>query len=261
MFFEKSGGLQLGFFNHLSAQKEILHFVSTREGGVSRGAYASLNLGLTSGDHEQHVLENRRRLAVALGIQQHQLVFPGQTHSSHVREVTPENMDDLSETDALIVSRPGVCISVLTADCVPILLFDPEKRVAAAIHAGWRGTVGLITAKTVMAMRERFRVDPRNILAAIGPSISPLVYEVGEEVIEKAGDVFGKDRNVILEASGGRRCFDLWRANALQLLDAGVKEEAIENAGRCVFTEQALFFSARRLTIHSGRFASGIMIK
>ena len=154
-----------------------MHFVSGRGGGVSEGPWTTLNLGLKAGDNPQHVIENRRRIAHALDLQSSQLIFPAQTHSCCVQIVDQDtSVDSLTETDALITSTLGLCVCVLSADCVPILLYDPVQRVVGAVHAGWRGTVGQLLTRTVETMRTTFGTQPAHLLAGIGPSISPAVY-------------------------------------------------------------------------------------
>ncbi len=235
---------------------EIHHVVTKRGGGVSKGNYESLNLGDHVDDNPDAVKENRRRLTQQfLG---HQICFPNQTHSTNVQVVVDgSHQMPIEDCDALITNIPNLPIGILTADCVPILLFDPEKRVVGAVHAGWRGTVGKILSKTVLEMKNTFGVSPKTIMAGIGPSISPEVYEVGEEVVEQVVQTLGEG---LIRSEGERHYFNLWEANRRQLNDLGVRNDNIEIAEICTYQRYKEFFSARRLGLKSGRFASVIML-
>lgn len=251
-------------FELLKQEKGILHYISSRLGGVSEGIYATFNQSYTAGDRKENVMENRRRLVQELEITPGMLLFPGQTHTAHVRVIRSheELKERITETDALVTDLPEICLSVLTADCVPLLLYDPEKKVVAAAHAGWRGTVQSITLETVDVMKEQFGCHPQNILSGIGPSIGPENYEVGGNVARAVYDnpnIYTE--SVIKKKSNGKALFNLWEANRQQLLIGGLKERHIELAGICTFESHETFFSARRLGNPCGRYASGIMLE
>jgi hypothetical protein len=262
MIQQTTDALKLWQFNNLSRYTQIKHFVSGRSGGVSEGEIGSLNLSFRAGDTSQNVQENRRRLAYSLGISPDQLFFPAQTHSIHVKKVEPSTLSDsLTDTDALITNSPGICICVMSADCVPILLYDPEKEAVGAVHAGWRGTVGKIVTATVQAMQQAFGTNPADLIAGIGPSICPEVYQVGEEVIEAVLQTFGNTANLITNQNGeGKGYFNLWEANRIQLLSLGVRPTSIEVAGICTYQQSDQFFSARKSGNRAGRFAAGILV-
>jgi YfiH family protein len=262
MIQQKNDPLQLWHFRQLSQYNTIKHFVSGRSGGVSEGEIGSLNLSFRAGDTPLNVQENRSRLALSLGITPTQLFFPAQTHSIHVKRVeSGTSADSLTDTDALISNSPGLCICVMSADCVPILMYDPVSKAVAAVHAGWRGTVGKILTSTVKAMQAAFGTHPRDIIAGIGPSICPEVYEVGEEVVQAALAAFGTKQGLITKEDGqGKGYFNLWEANRLQLLDLGVAADSIEVAGICTYRQSHQFFSARKSGNRAGRFAAGIML-
>ena len=255
--------LPLWQFSNLGAMPGLGHYVSGRAGGVSQGELGTFNLGLRAGDEPERVWENRRRLAEAMDVALDHLVFPAQTHSLNVRRVSgPIGPDELADTDALITDAPGVCINVMSADCVPVLLYDPVRRAAGAVHAGWRGTVGKIVTRTVAAMREAFGTDPADLVAGIGPSICADVYEVGEEVLTAVENAFGATEGLILRRTAeGKGYIDLWEANRRQLLAAGVPAPAIEVSGLCTYRHADQFFSARKSKNQAGRFAAGIVIK
>jgi len=255
------GSLPLWQFNIFSAQAEVAHYVSGKEGGVSENS--TLNLGYKTGDKRQNVEINRNLIAASLGINPDKLIFPDQTHSVNVRLVNATtSAKDLLNTDALISNYPGVCISVLSADCVPILLYDPVKKAVGAVHAGWRGTVGKLLEKTIQAMMDNFGTNPSDLIVGIGPSIYPQAYEVGEEVITAAKQAFNNTEGILLPSQKpGKAYFNLWEANSRQAIDKGVLPERIEVAKLCTYTNSDQFFSARKVKNQPGRFAAGIMIK
>lgn len=258
--FTQEKELPLFQFGNLHANGVCTHFISGRQGGVSEGETSSLNLSFSVPDKKENVWENRRRIAVHLGIGTDRLIFPAQTHSDHIGIVTEKNYSSgFPDTDALITDVPGICIAVMAADCVPILLFDPERKLVAAVHSGWRGTIKKIVRKTLESMTVKFGSDPGNITAGIGPSIGQMHYEVGTEVIEAVEHSFGKKNDLIKASKPGKGYLDLWKANEMLLLQAGVKQKNIEIAAICTYENDQHYFSARR-SAESGRFAAGIMI-
>jgi YfiH family protein len=237
--------LTLSRFSNLAQFDSIMHYVSERSGGVSRGEIGTLNLSFSAGDDPEHVKENRSRIAQALGITSGQLVFPSQTHSDRVQVVdTSTKPEQLTQTDALITRTPGLCISVMSADCVPV-----------------RGTVSKILTKTVLAMQRHFGSAPENLVAGIGPSICPEVYEVGEEVLAAAAAAFDSTEAILSQNGNGKGYFNLWEANRLQLLAMGVPAASIEVASICTYQNSHRFFSARKSGSKAGRFAAGILLK
>jgi YfiH family protein len=205
--------------------------------------------------------ENRARLAGLLGISVTQLVFPDQTHTNCVVEITETPVSPISETDALVTNVAGMCLCVQTADCVPVLLYDPVEKVVSAVHAGWRGTVGKIVEVAVEKMIRGYGSQAENILAAIGPSICQDVYEVGLEVVEAAKNTVPNVSEALHLNDSGNFQFNLWEANRQFLLKCGLQEKNIQVLGECTFSEEERYYSARREGISTGRMVSGIMIK
>lgn len=248
--------------------EELLHFTSTRKGGVSRGNYESLNLGRFSDDKAECIQENFSLFLSEINITAEQLHLPFQTHGDVVFNIDSgfltkdkdTRQEKLHGVDALVTNLPNCCIGVSTADCVPILLYDPVCRAVGAAHAGWRGTCARIAAKTVRAMQENFHSGITDLKALIGPSISPEVYEVGTELITYFENENFETSKIFFK-KGKKHHLDLWEANKLILLEAGLPAENIAISGYCTFTEHEQFFSARRLGIKSGRIISGIMLK
>lgn len=237
---------------------------TTRHEGVSRHPYNSLNLGTTTLDGIHNVQGNRSLLARAFGSRPERLVTASQVHGTDLLVIDQPN-DDFAhflklECDGIVTNQPGVMIGVTVADCVPVLLLDPEKRVAAALHAGWKGTANGIVRKGVAALVEQFGSRPANILAAVGPGIGACCYEVDGPVMES----FRKGGNgweLFATATGA----DSWRldlaaANRHQLQAAGILDENIELSGRCVSCEPDLFFSYRRDKGDTGRQMGFIML-
>lgn len=258
----------------LSRFCNISHFMTTRQGGVSSGNFASLNLGLYSGDNPACVEENYRILASCLGLFRERIVVPHQTHGTEIAFIGPDFLSQSEESrnarlegiDALVTDVPGVCVAVATADCVPVLLYAPDKQVVAAVHAGWRGTVGQIVSRTVREMVRRYQVNPETLYAALGPSISWASFEVGMEVVQafrRSGAWNPEELDVLVDysATEGKAHLDLWQANVFLLRKCGLVPEHIEVAGICTYRHEQRFFSARRLGIQSGRLLSGIYIK
>ena len=255
-----SGDFPFYRFRNLSAYPELMHFVSS---GVK-------NIGFTDRENPEIIQYNRRSLAKAAGFEVERLITARQVHSATVRIVTAEEAgrgaldreSRIPATDALVTNQPGICLMVLSADCVPVLLFEPEKRVVAAVHAGWRGTAANIVVETVRVMQENFGCDPQRVVAAIGPSIGKCCFEVGEEVARVFQQLFPGNQAIVgLGKQPGKYQVDLWEANRKELLACGVKNENIEVAGMCSVCHPDLFFSYRREGEKAGRFGAGIGMK
>ena len=208
-----------------------------------------------------NVPENKAKLAEALSLEVGQMVYPDQTHSSCVAAIHKIPDAVISETDALVTNQSELCLCVQTADCVPVLLFDPKAKVIAAIHAGWRGTVGGIVEKAVSKMTSNYGASAENIVAAIGPSISPEIYEVGDEVVAAARKSIPNVEITLHKNGTGNYHFNLWEANRQLLLKSGVVQQNIQVLGACSFSEAEKYYSARRDGVDTGRMVSGIMLK
>ena len=243
----------------LKPYSNIFGFSTTRHGGCGEGPYATFNCTHYCGDSPEHVKTNLESLAALLPVRPRVIVVPRQTHTTNVRVITDvPTSEELQDVDAVVTHLKDFCLCVSTADCVPVLLYDKEKQVIAAIHAGWRGTVGRIVEKTIEVMRIQYGTEGKDLVACIGPSISLESFEVGDEVyaaFEEAG--FDMAR---IARRYEKWHLDLWEANRVQLLANGVLPEHIEVAGICTFQCYEDFFSARRLGIKSGRILSGIML-
>lgn len=258
-------------FDLFTAEKGIVHFSTTRTGGVSNGTYASFNMGNFSDDDPLNIYENRQILSRMFYMEMDRFVIPHQTHGTTVLKVDNEflELDHASMTeamygiDATITQKKGIFLCATTADCVPIILYDCKNDVIAAIHAGWKGTVGRIVEKTIEEMKRHYGCSPADLIAGIGPSISKAYYEVGDEVvaayIQNGFDL--SDKDVATQKNNvSKYHLDLKEINRRELLRAGVMAENIEKSNLCTFEREELFFSARRQTEHSGRMLTGIMM-
>ena len=243
-----------------------LFFSTMRRGGASVGEYASFNINEYCGDSPEAIAANRKGLCDELGITTDRLVMPHQTHGVEVRQIAkdfvalPEATRKmiLEGVDAVMTNEGGICIGVSTADCIPILIYDPVHHAVAAVHAGWRGTVARIVEKTVKAMAVAYRSRPENLACVIGPGISMEHFEVGMEVYQQFADA-GFDMEPIARWEG-KWHIDLKECNRRQLVALGVKPEAIAVSDICTYADNADFFSARRQGIASGRMFTGAML-
>lgn len=231
------------------AQAGFTHAFSTRAGGVSPLPKDALSLGNFSQDERANVVENRRRFLHALGATDWQLVTARQIHSAAVRAVCDleDAQGEPTACDALTANLPRVLLAVQTADCMPILLADERTGAFAAVHAGWRGTLASIVARTVARMQQEYGARPRDLHAALGPAISAAAFEVGPEVLAAfrhqchyADELFSDLQE------NGKGHLNLNLANARQLLDAGLRAERIYDCGLCTYLRNDLFFSYRR---------------
>lgn len=240
--------------------------VTTRRGGVSagvHGGYGSLNLSFSVGDSPANVVENRHRVASALGTGLTSFVFSDQVHGRGVHIVTAADRgrgardpgDAIPQTDALVTRDPRTVLAVLAADCVPAVLYDPGAHVLACVHAGWRGTVARVLHAAVDTMA-RLGTRPQDIIAALGPAAAPDRYQVGEDVKAAAEEAFGGGAGPVVRPGGnGKWLFDLWEANRLVLRDAGVPDGQVHVAGVATGPVPGLFFS-HRAEQPCGRFAA-----
>ena len=221
---------------------------STRLGGVSLLPKEALNLTSFKGDTAENVAENRRRFLKALGAEGATIVTARQTHSTDrcVIKSLEQARGFRDECDAMITRLPGVLLGIQTADCLPILIADTESGVMAAIHAGWRGTAGRITERTVADLMLRHGLNPHNAIAALGPVACAQCYEVGEDVIERFKSEFRYWRDLLVNfRDDGKAHLDVRAANRQQLLFCGFSEDSIYVSDYCTMHQNELFFSHR----------------
>ena len=225
----------------------VNHGFSTRLGGVSTGCFSSMNISLTRGDDPEAVKKNRELIAQAIGVEVADFTYTQQTHTTNVKRVyARERGQSFPETDGMITDVPGICLVTSYADCVPLYFVDPVKKVIGLSHSGWRGTVGKIGKVTVEKMEEEFGCDPADILGAVGPSICQDCYEVSEDVAVQFEEAFsGHESEILLNKGNGKYQLDLWKANEIVLLEAGVKPEHLAVTDVCTCCNPELLFSHR----------------
>ena len=220
----------------------MIHGFSTRKGGVSQGYLGAMNLSFTRGDDRKNVLENHRRFAQTLGYDEKKLVFSNQVHHTAFHKVTKEDCgkgivreSDILEIDGLVTNEPGVPMITFYADCVPLFFYDPQHKVIAMAHSGWRGTVEKIGGKMVAYMHEEYGCDPDNIVCAIGPSICQKCYEVSEDVAQHFTEI--------------------------TLLASGIRKEHLDVTDLCTCCNPDWLFSHRASNGKRGNLAAVMMLK
>ena len=245
----------------------VTAFSTTRHGGFSRGNYGEFNVNRYCGDAPEAIRQNRRLLSLKLGVTDDRIVMPHQVHGVQIRKVTlgflyasaDEQAARLEGVDALMTNVHGVCIGVSTADCIPIIIYDPQHEAVCAVHAGWRGTVQRIAREAMLAMITEYGSNPSQLQVVIGPGISMEAFEVGDEV----SDAFAAARR--MPAMDGTPIekwhIDLWACNRLQLQAVGVLPEHIHVSGICTWQQSDDYFSARRLGIQSGRILTAALLR
>lgn len=249
------------YYSDLLAEENIIHAVFTRRGGLSPEPWASLNVGGLRGDDPQRVYQNRVLSFTTMGREPESVYDVWQVHSSDVLCTDGPRPQTVRhrKADAILTDRPEVTLFMRFGDCVPILLYEPNRRVIGIIHAGWIGTVKGIVTETITTMQTEYRCDSADIRAVIGPSIAAHHYEVGTEVAEQVERAFDKDADALLIIEGGSTYFDLWRANQLLLEKWGVRE--IEVSGICTACELDDWYSHRGESGRTGRFGVLMALK
>ena len=253
MGFQHQQGLRYYQFEIFTNQP-VFHAVLTRQGGFSKAPYDSLNTGGTVGDDPGDVLENHRLIYKVLGYPFDSRFDVWQVHGTRILSTnTPRPIGTPHpRADGILTDRTGITLFMRFADCVPILFFDPRKRVAGIAHAGWQGTSQKIASKAVAAMVDLYGSHPGDILAAIGPSICQDCYEVGDEVYQAFRAGFGQEAKRFFTNKVGGSYLDLWAANKFVLREAGVA--CIEVSGLCTACHLEDWYSHRAEKGQTGRF-------
>ncbi len=259
MTFHQAESIRYFTFDHFDPQA-ITHAVFTRQGGVSPQPWDSLNMGGLVGDDLARVAQNRVAAFRAVGRAPESLFDVWQVHSAEVVFAdAPRPFDQPHpKADIILTDRPEVSIFMRFADCVPILLHDPQRAVVGLVHAGWQGTVKRAAVAAVHAMQSRYACKAENIRAGIGPSIGAHHYEVGPEVVAQVRQVFGGDASDLLPRQDGAVQFDLWAANRLLLEQAGLQH--IQAAEICTACKPGDWYSHRGEQGKTGRFGALIAL-
>lgn len=260
MPFIYSNGLRIFQFETFLS-RNLIHGIFTRQGGVSPKPWDTLNVGSLVGDDPKNVLINRDRSLAAFNRKPESLYEVWQVHSSEVVVANDprDPQDEHMKADAIITANPNVTVFMRFADCVPIMLYDTDNHICGMVHSGWEGTVKQIVVRTIDRMKNQFGSKPVNIIAGIGPSIGPGMYEIGPNVIEKVNSNFDSARNSVLIYRNGSVYFDLWESNKILLHESGV--ESIEVAGICTASNPVDWFSYRGEKGKTGRFGALVGLK
>jgi len=240
------------------------HAFTTRIGGVSSGIYKSLNLSQSGSDDKNNVKENYSLLCKTIGISPDDIVCSNQVHGTNIRVVTKEDCGFLfkpnpNEADGLITQTPGVALMVFTADCVPVLLYDPVKKVAGAIHAGWRSTVANIVGITVRTMICEFGCSPTDIQAAIGPCISKCCFLTDNDVADAISEALPVTSKECISRQDDKFMIDLKEANRILLANTGITD--INISDECTSCRSDKYWSHRKTQGNRGSQAAIIMVR
>ncbi len=241
----------------------VKHCFTTRLGGISKAPYLSLNLGTKTEDSKRDMYKNYEIICEKLDIDIGNLVLSDQVHKDNIIIVSEEHRGNgvidctkLSEIDALITNRKNVALVTLYADCVPIFILDRKRKIIALAHGGWRGTVKKIGKKVIKRMSSDFKTNPEDCIVGIGPSIGKCCYEVDDYVVNKFKDNYDNVNDFIEDKGNTKYLLDLWTANKISLIEAGVPIENIIVSNICTKCNSDLFFSYRADDGKTGRMAA-----
>ncbi len=253
--------------DNISAAGGVAHGFASRLGGVSTGPCSELNLGLTRHDRPEAVRENYTRFCAALGTDVDRLVFSHQVHEDTIRVVQASDvLADLFDpipydADGLITDQPGLCLTIYYADCIPVLLYDPVKKVIAAVHSGWRGTALGIAPQAVKKMADLYGSDPKDVLAAIGPGIGPCCFETHDDVPTAMSAQLGDGvMDHVTTLPNGKFQVDLKGILTWQLTAAGVTPDHLEVLPLCTGCHPELYWSHRKMGDQRGNQAAMIQL-
>lgn len=236
----------------------LLHGFMGRRGGKSVGVYAGLNVSYRVGDDPKIVSQNVCDAKLAVGIHDGRIVTMRQVHGDHVVEVKDKKLKEAGEADGMITGESDIFLAVLTADCVPILFVAPKQRLAAAVHAGWRGTLAGIAGKTVRRFNDQYGIAPANLEVALGPAIGSCCYEVKDDVAGPLMKKWGKLTTPSISVKDGRSFVDLRRLNRDILHASGMPGTQLHEVGPCTSCAEEQFYSYRRERSETGRQMSFI---
>lgn len=254
--------MSLNYFSKINfaPSEKVLHAFLTRHGGLSEEPYDSLNLSPTGGDDEFTVDENYSIVRNVFSLQGKEFIRVNQIHSNVVYDYTGQSDFNTVEADAIVTALKGVPIGVLTADCLPIFLYDTVNEIVAVIHAGWRGTYDGIVGETINLMIKKYGSYAYDINAYTGPLIWTCCYEVGEDLKTKFEDKYG-DSDKYFAVQDGKLRLNIRDANIEQMLDGGLSRDNIFSEYKCTSCEEKDFFSYRKSGGTTGRQLSFIMLR
>ncbi|HCX64969.1 MAG TPA: peptidoglycan editing factor PgeF [Eubacteriaceae bacterium] len=241
----------------------VQHGFTTRLGGFSNYPYHSFNLDPRIKNDDPHVFKNYQHLCDTLSLDCNRMVLSNQIHSDRIRIVQQEDLNHKSEEnpfigdyDAMITNRRNISLVALFADCVPLFFLDPIHKAIGLAHAGWKGTMAHIGAKTLQKMNQAFDTDPKTCLVGIGPSIGPCCFETEKNVVDSIHENYRQPTLFYQKISGKKYLVDLWKLNKASLLEQDVPEKNISVSEICTLCNKDLFFSYRGDQGRTGRMAA-----
>lgn len=270
MCVREENGIVVLEFPGLTETGIVSQAFTTRIGGVSEDHLGTMNVSFTRGDREENVQENLRRIGELIGADREKMVFSKQTHTTNVRLATLEDAGKgvlkplgYDDVDGLITNTPGLCLVTMYADCVPLYFVDPVHRAIGLSHSGWRGTVNRMGQETVQRMGECFGTRPEDVHAAIGPSICQDCYEVTGDVIGQFKQNFDEKHwsELFYQTDTEHYQLNLWRANEIVLIEAGIPSEQIETAEVCTCCNPEILFSHRASHGKRGNLGAFLMLR
>lgn len=270
LYIKKKHGVPFLSFSSLEETGLVINGFSTRLGGVSTDEFSTMNFTALGGDSKEAVKENYSRIANALGVDLNRMVASYQTHTTNIRIVTKEDEGkgivkdrDYKDIDGLITNIPGITLTTFYADCVPLYFLDTQKKAIGLSHSGWRGTADKMAVKTVKAMIEAFGSNPEDILACIGPSICKDCYEISKDVAVEFQRTFSSwsCKEILEEKKNEKYQLDLWRANELLMMEAGILNEHITTTNICTCCNPDTLFSHRASKGRRGNLAAFLCLK
>ncbi len=257
-------------FPLLDKISNVEHLFTTRLGGASKGCFSSMNISFTRGDETEAVLQNYERIAKIFGVEAKDVVCSHQTHTTNVLRVTKEDAGkgvvrkrDYENIDGLITDEKNLVLCTMYADCVPLYFVDAKNNAIGLSHSGWKGTKERMGKVTLERMKEEFGTEPKDVYVVIGPSICQDCYEVSEDVILEFKKNFSdNEMKQICYAKGNHKYqLDLWKANELVLLEAGILREHLEITNLCTHCNSELLFSHRKMGDMRGNLGAFLCIK
>lgn len=261
---EQNGVQYIQFKKLLEYEERLSHCFTTRIAGDGK----ELNLRINESGSHKEIIENYKKVCSVIGIDHEDLVFANQTHEDIIRNIDYINRGEgiikpknENSCDGMITDCSDVALITVHADCVGVIFYDPTKNITAVSHAGWRGTVKRIAAKTVKAMSESYGCKTENIIACITPSIGPCCFEVEQPVVEEFKKAFGFWEELIESLENGKTKINLWKANAIELTEAGLKEENVQVSGLCTACNNDVFYSYRTDKGRTGRMGAIVRLR
>lgn len=264
----KNKQLEYRVFQKWSKDPKLIHGFTTKKGGVSKGEWASLNLGFNRGDTRENVIENYKLVCRALGVAENSLVAANQVHETCIVEVNKSdcgngihNQNKWASADGLYTKEKNITLVTYYADCVPLFFYAPKYEMIGLAHAGWRGTVGEIGAKMVKKWHEFHHIPYDEIEVGIGPSIGPCCFEVHDDVAHQFIKKFGKADFVVENKENGKYNINLWQCNVESLVKQGIKRSQITSAKTCTCCHHDIFFSHRYTQGKRGNLGAFMTLK